>query len=53
MVLLTILFLGGNMGSDIEFNYVWIGGLVFLIVMLVLGMILLFKPEMMKFTDKN
>lgn len=41
------------MGSNFEFNYVWIGGLIFLIVMLVLGMILLFKPEMMKFTDKD
>ncbi len=41
------------MGSDIEYNFVWIGGLVFLVVMLVLGMILLFKPEMMKFTEKK
>jgi hypothetical protein len=41
------------MGSDIEYNFVWVGGLVFLVVMLVLGMILLFKPEMMKFTEKK
>ena len=41
------------MGNSIEYNFVWIGGLIFLIVMLVLGMILLFKPEMMKFTESK